>query len=218
MGNKNPWILGLIILCFFTYYAWNGFTLPTVFFGETIKKEAVVYETKFRMGKLGKGWKQTIRYFYFVDGERYAGKYSLRGKQKHQKVGNKISLTVSVLNPEKHKVRAFYKYERFYYKTDRKFYVPQSVGYNNLFLDKDVFQIENFSIQNDSISKIFGQVEHFNDTTIVLEPIVFYYRTKTHFSYKIINKIDSKKYLQNSKYFYRDGMSVLTNGIEEYWN
>jgi len=177
-----------------------------------------VYETKFRMGKLGKGWKQTIRYFYFVDGERYDGRYSLRGNQKHQKAGNKISLTVSALNPEKHKVRAFYKYKKFYYQTERKFYVPKSIGYKNLFLDKDVFQIESFSIQNDSISKIFGQVKHLNDTTIFLEPIVFYYRTKTHFTYKIINENDSKKYLPYPNFYYRNKMSVLTNNIEEFWN
>ncbi|NOU61414.1 hypothetical protein [Marinifilum caeruleilacunae] len=198
MRKFNPWAFGILFLGFFAYFAWNGFTLPTVFFGKTLTKNAVIYDAQMHTVSFGKqvNWTQTVRYFYQVENEWYDGSYTLKGAQSRQRVGNLISLEISKSRPQKHRIRAFYKSGWHYGNMEKQFETRQISGYKKFHFTNQVFSLIDFSAKKDSISKYYGVLQVKNDSVKELVPIIHYYKSKTYLEYQLIDKALKNKFHQ----------------------
>ncbi|GAB7087605.1 hypothetical protein [Marinifilum fragile] len=219
MNKINPWAFGIVFLSLIAFYAWNGFKFPIFFWGETCKQDAVIYDTKIHTVSFGGqvNWKQTVRYFYSVDNNWYDGSYTLKGGQSRQKIGNLISLEISKLQPEKHRVRAFYKFGRNAGDIDKHFETRQLSGYKKINLTNRVFSLIDFSVQEDSISQYYGIIHVRNDSIKELVPIIHYYKSKTYLEYQLIDETLRSEF--HNKYqimeFQKDEKSIHLKPLEE---
>jgi len=196
---KNPWAFGILILIILGYFTWNNFEFPLL--GKTEKIKGKIYDIKYHPGIRGMGTVEGISFFYVVNKKLYEGKYVSNFRHKSQDVGNSISLSVLVSNPEKVKVLGFYK-QSDYRNEEHKYYANYKNGYAELVFENRIYRETEF-LTNKGIAKVvIGKVNHFDKNSITLTPLkLLKYKDEDIVESELFEKIEkyTVKIEQNDK-------------------
>lgn len=185
---KNPWIFGVLILIILGYFAWNSFELPLI--GKTEKIKGKIFEIKYHPGVRGMGFVQGVSFIYARNNKYYEGNYVLNFRDQSQNIGNSISLSVLVSNPEKVKVLGFYKQSN-HRNIRNKYYPNNKKCYSELVIENKIYREKTF-LTNEGIEKvIIGKVNHIGKNLITLTPFkLLKYKEKNIVESKLFEKIE----------------------------
>lgn len=165
MRKSSAWIFGLAFISAFAYLAWNNFEMPTIFWGKTNLTTGKIIEINIGHGALGQGYMQNVKYAFTVNDKVY---YDLKKVDKRfgkQQIGNRVEIEYSVRDPERKKVKGFYK--DFKNSDEEKFYSSEKVGYSEIALTNGVFTLKKFGDQGKIVDEFIGEYKFEKDSLIV---------------------------------------------------
>jgi hypothetical protein len=134
--NLNPSLFIMVFLAFFCFVAWN-MGLPTIFWGESIEKDALIVDSK--VVPSGRGHVQLATLAYPTDDSTYLVKCKLASRNGIQTIGSKILVEHSVSTPTKHRIEEYYPglnrcTDEVYLKVERE--IKESISLCNGILTK----------------------------------------------------------------------------------
>ncbi|MEJ2104886.1 MAG: hypothetical protein P8X47_09960 [Ignavibacteriaceae bacterium] len=165
MKKSNPWISGLIFISVFAFLAWNIFELPTIFWGKTKMTTGKIIDTNIGYAVRGHRYIQNVKYAFSVNDKVYYDFSKVDKRFGKQQIGNRVLIEYSERNPEKKKVKGFYK--DFKNSDGEKFHSSQKVGYSEIALTNGVFTFKKFGEQGKIVHEFRGEYKFEKDSLIV---------------------------------------------------
>ncbi len=165
MRKSNIWIFGLFFISVFAYFAWNNFEILTIFWGKTNMTTGKIIDTNIGYAVRGHRYIQNVKYAFSVNDKVYYDFKKVDKRFGKQQIGNRVMIEYSVRNPEKKKVKGFYK--DFRNSDGEKFYSSEKAGYSEIDLTNGVFTLKKFGDQGKIVDEFRGDYKYEKDSLIV---------------------------------------------------
>jgi len=143
----NPWAFGLFFILLVCFIVWNGFQIPTVFWGETETTKGVIIDNK-AVPFIGKNYRQMITYQYLAGDSIYTNRIKLGGRDKMKYVGTKVDVQFDPQNPGKNRIEKYFHAVKPIATTH---IWNDSLEYEKLLFLNDIVFVEKRTIKNELI-------------------------------------------------------------------
>lgn len=143
MKNKNPWAFAMVFIGVFIFLSFNETNFKLLFSFNKEETNAVILKTKIGYGMTGRGYTQTISYFFVVKGKVFKGEKTIGNKYVLQKIGNTLKVEYSSKNPSINQVLYFNnESENLNLK---EFINSQATNYSEYKLKNGIYYFEKYS-------------------------------------------------------------------------